>query len=281
MAYENLQALVSTDWLADHLNDENLRVFDCTVMMGEDAPSAREAYESAHIAGASFLDLYNDLSDHSKVPFMMPDNEKVREVLAQAGISNDSQVILYSTTTVMWATRVWWMLRSLGLENVAVLDGGFAKWQAENRPVASGAESYPAGELTIAPVPERWADKAQVRAEIENGGTCIVHALSAKQFNSKDDTSYGRPGRIKNSQNVPHANLLTENGTFKPTDDLRDIFTEAGILEKEQVIAYCGGGISATMVALGLHLVNYDKVAIYDGSLSEWGRNETLPMDVG
>ncbi len=282
------RGLVSTGWLADHLTDPEIRVFDVTVHLRPSDPgpyrieTGRADYEAGHIPGAAFLDLPGDLSDRaSPLSFTMPAAAALAAALGAAGVGQDSKVVVHTTTTPMWATRLWWMLRSCGFENCAVLDGGFAKWVAEGRPVATGAETYAPVELTLSARPGAWADKAAVLAAIGDGGVCTINALSPSVHKGEGPMNYGRKGHIKGSRNVPYAALLNSDGTYRPDADLRALFEGVGAFERARVICYCGGGISATMDALALARLGHPNIAVYDGSMSEWTRDPDLPMETG
>jgi thiosulfate/3-mercaptopyruvate sulfurtransferase len=282
------RGLVSTDWLAEHLDDPGLRVFDVTVHLraSPSGPylieSGRADYQAAHIPGAAFLDLPGELSDvTSPLPFTMPPFEQLAGALSAAGIGAETRVVAYTTTSPMWATRLWWMLRSVGLDDAAVLDGGLLKWRTEGRPLEAGERRYPPGRLTPNPRPEFWADKAAVLAAVEDGGVCTINALSAAAHSGEAPVNYGRKGHIAGSRNVPYASLLNEDGTWRSDDALRAQFEPVGALERRRAICYCGGGISATMAALALTRLGHPAVAVYDGSLSEWSRDPEAPMETG
>jgi thiosulfate/3-mercaptopyruvate sulfurtransferase len=282
------KGLVSTDWLAAHLTDADLRLFDATVRLVPKVPgpyeivSGRAAYEEGHIPGAGFLDLMVDLSDaDAAIPFMMPAVDVLAAKLGAAGIGPDSRVVLYSWPTPMWATRMWWMLRSCGFDNVAVLDGGLDKWRAEGRPLRAGTERYPAARLSLSARPGAWADKNDVLAAIGDSAVCTINALSPATFQGTSESSYGRKGHITGSVNVPYESLLQADGSFRPDAELRPLFAAAGAFERPRVICYCGGGISATMDALVLTRLGHPHIAIYDGSMWEWARDPSLPMATG
>jgi len=280
------QHLVSTEWLEANLDDPNLRVFDATVHLIPSTPgpyrieSGRADYEAAHIPGAAFIDLYRDLSDtDAPLPFTKPSDENIAKALGAVGIEEGSHVVVYSTTTPMWATRVWWMLRASGFANVSVLDGGFAKWAAEKRPVETQSNSYPSAELKLRPRGNAWADKQAVLAAIDDETICTINALSPGVFSGTSSTSYGRKGHITGSVNVPYASMLNEDGTYRSEAELRALFETSGAMKQPHVICYCGGGISATMDALALTLLGHRSVAVYDGSMSEWCQDSKLPME--
>jgi thiosulfate/3-mercaptopyruvate sulfurtransferase len=282
------KGLASTAWLADHLGDPDLRIFDATVHLRPANPgpyvieSGRADYEAGHIPGAGFLDLVRELSDTtSKLGFTKPPLAKFAEALGQAGIGQDARVVAYSTTTPMWATRLWWMLRASGFDNAAVLDGGFAKWKAEGRAVESGPRAYAPARLALTERPGAWADKDEVLASVGDGQVCTINALSPSLHSGESATNYGRKGHIAGSRNVPYAALLADGGVYRDDAGLRELFTAVGALERPRVICYCGGGISATMGALALTRLGHPSVAVYDGSMTEWSRDPDLPMETG
>ncbi len=280
--------LVSTDWLATHLRDSDLRVYDTTVHLRPATPgpyrieSGRADYDAAHVPGAGFLDLPGALSDpNAGLGFTNPKPEQLERELGAAGIGEGVRVVLYSTTTPMWATRVWWMLRAAGFDAAHVLDGGFAKWKAEGRPASTEPCRYPPARFRARPRPERWADRDDVLASIGSGSVCTINALSRALHTGEAEMSYGRKGHIEGSVNVPFGSLVNPDGTYRAPDELRRCFEAVGAFERRRVICYCGGGISATMDALALSLLGHPDVAVYDGSLSEWARDPSLPMKTG
>ncbi len=282
------RGLVSTEWLAEHLDDPSVRVFDATVHLRPATPgpytieSGRGDYEAGHVPGAAFLDLASELSDpDARLPFTKPSLERLAAALGAAGVGPRSLVVAYATTTPMWATRLWWLLRAAGFEHAAVLDGGLAKWKAEGRPVETGEHRYPPAQLTLTALPDAWADKDAVLAAIEDGGVCTINALSPSVHSGESATNYGRKGHIAGSRNVPYAALLRPDGTWRDDAELRALFAGVGAFERPRAICYCGGGISATMDALALTRLGHPSVAVYDGSMSEWSRDPTLPMELG
>ena len=282
------RGLVTTAWLEENLADPDLRVFDTTVHLRPATPgpyrieSGRADYEASHVRGAAFLDLAVDLSNpEAALPFTRPSLDRLAHALGDAGVKRGSRVVVYSTTTPMWATRVWWMLRASGFDDVAVLDGGFPKWIAEGRPVEAGALRYAAADLSLVAQPGAWADKHAVLAAIDDGAVCTINALSPSVHSGESPTNYGRKGHIKGSRNVPYAALLKADGTYQDDAELRALFAGVGALERPRVICYCGGGISATMDALALTRLGHPSVAVYAGSMSEWSRDPDLPMETG
>ena len=286
---KNDGALVSTDWLADNLEQANLRIFDTTIYLkpkegggGYQIDSGRDNWTKSHIPGAGFIDLAKEFTDQeTEIPFMMPPPEQFRDLACAHGVSDDSLVVLYSDGIPMWATRAWWMFRSVGFDNVAVLDGGWQKWLREGRPVSDLAAAYPAGTLTVNPRPEMWADKDDMLRIMEDGSACTLNALSPAVYKGETN-QYGRAGHIPGSHNVFYGSLIDEDsGTFLPVEEMSEKFRANGSLAAERVVVYCGGGISATMDALALHLAGHRNLAIYDGSMSEWVKDESLPLILG
>lgn len=282
----NGKGLVSTEWLAANLSDPNLRIFDATVHLIPATPgpytieSGRADYETAHVPGAAFIDLFKDLSNtDAPLPFTKPSDAQIAGAFGAVGIQKDSRVVIYSTTTPMWATRVWWMLRASGFTEVAVLDGGLSKWTAEKRAVETQSNTYPTADLKLLPRGNAWASKQTVLSAIDDGAICTINALSPGVFSGTSSTSYGRKGHITGSVNVPYASMLNEDGTYRNEGELRSLFAASGALNQPHVICYCGGGISATMDALALTLLGHRSVAVYDGSMSEWCRDNELPME--
>ncbi|MGE5268161.1 MAG: sulfurtransferase [Thiohalocapsa sp.] len=281
--------LVETEWLAAHLGDARLRIFDCTVHLvpnpdiGYTVKSGRDDFEKGHIPGAQFIDLQADLSaPHPNLRFMLPDAAQFAAAMGRLGVGNDSRVILYSTTTPQWASRIWWMLRNYGFDNAAVLDGGFKKWTAEGRPVETGpARPKPPAHFTVRDDRQLMVGKEAVLAAVGDSAVCTLNALSEAQHKGSGGTVYGRPGRIAKSVNVPAAALLDERGAYLPAAQLRAKFAVAGVFEKPQVITYCGGGIAASSDALILTMLGHPDVRLYDASMSEWSNDPSLPMETG
>ena len=288
MPYSHPQYLISTAQLADAINDPKAKlcIFDVTVTLipasaGYRAESGIGDFQQAHIPSAQFMDLAKDFSDTtSGLGFTLPSAEHLQEAYRKAGIDDDSQVVFYSSGHMMWATRAWWMLHSCGHKNVAVLDGGFDKWQAEGHPVTADQTAPAMGNFTANLDRAYWTDKAQTAAAIDDGDVCTINALSPGVYSGEAEMNYGRKGHIQNSKNVFYDEVL-EEGCFKPADDLETLFKAKGVLDKPKVIAYCGGGISATIDALALKLIGHNDVAVYDGSMSEWVKDESLPLITG
>ena len=290
-AFAKPDALVSTDWLAAHLTDPGVRVLECTVYLhpAPDAPngvrveSGREKWAEGHIPGAGFVDLPGELSDRtSRLRFMMPPAEQFAEAMGRHGVDDGVRVVLYDRAVNMWAARVWWMLRAFGFDNAAVLDGGFRKWTVEARPVATDDGARPARRFVTRPRPGVMADKAGVLAALGDDRSCVLNALTGDQHRGTGGTTYGRPGRIAGSANVPAWDLVDQKThAYLSPDVLRAKFAASGALDARKVVTYCGAGIAASSDAFVLTLLGRDDVAVYDASLSEWARDPSLPMETG
>jgi thiosulfate/3-mercaptopyruvate sulfurtransferase len=224
-----------------------------------------------------------DVSDTSQqLRFMRPTPEAFAEAMRRFGISNDTLVVSYSTANVWWATRLWWLLREFGHDKAAVLNGGWQKWQREGRPVETGAaKPRPAGSFAVREVRNLMVGRTEVQRAIGDGAICTINALTAEQHAGTGGNSYGRPGRIAGSVNLPAAHLLDpKTNAFLPADQLRRRFDNIGAMDR-QVITYCGGGIAASADAMILVMLGHEDVKLYDASLSEWAKDPSLPMETG
>ena len=287
------EVIVTTDWLAQHLTDSDIRVFDCTTHLihqsspESDAPyivqSGKDDYDKAHIPGAAFIDLQQDLSDTtSPYRFTCLQANQLAEKFGALGIGDNTTAVLYSQTTPQWATRIWWLLRTVGFDRACVLDGGLTRWQLDGRAVASEATTHPPALLTTQPRNGLLVDKATVLSAIDDDSTCTINALRAVQHAGLDNGEfghYGRPGRIPRSVNVPPNELVNPTTMeFLPSEEIRSRLHGVGTNEADHVITYCGGGIAASTTAMFLVLFGHPHVSLYDASLSEWAIDPSLPM---
>jgi thiosulfate/3-mercaptopyruvate sulfurtransferase len=286
-------AVISTEGLAARLGQPGLRVYDCTTYLeppdpGSDDPykvvAGRKTFVAAHVPGADFLDLQGELSAlDTRLKFTMPPAEHLARAFGRHGLGDGARVVLYSIGSMMWATRVWWMLRALGFDGAAVLDGGFDRWQAEGRAVDSGEpRGYPPATFTPRPRPGRFVDRTAVKAAIGDPRTVTVNALGPQFHKGLEPSRYGRPGRVPGSVNVPAASLVdpATKCFVSPTDAMAR-FAAAGVARDRRVIAYCGGGISATIDLFLLHQLGFDDLTLYDGSMGEWAKDSSLPIETG
>lgn len=284
------ETLVSGDWLEEHLGDPDLRVFDCTTYLeyeeGTGRPyrvvSGRADYDAAHIPTSGFLDLQGEFSvEDSPYRFTLPSPELAADAFARHGVGDGTRVVLYSRKSMVWAARFWWMLRWLGFDAAAILDGGYDKWVADGRSISTAACGYPAGKLTINLRPDVFVDRDEVLAAIGGSGICTINALTA-DIHAGENPRYGRPGRIPGSVNVP-AMSLVDPGTMEilPPEAVARTFAGVGAEPDRRIITYCGGGIAATLDAFLLHQLGYSDIAVYDNSMSEWATDDSLPIETG
>jgi thiosulfate/3-mercaptopyruvate sulfurtransferase len=287
----NDRHIVSGEWLEEHLDDQDLRIVDATVVLDPEswhANTGRSTWEESHIPGAIFVDLIEELSDPAGdegLPegvraYRLPSAEAFAEAIGRHGIGNETAVVVYDTTAGMWASRLWWMLRVFGHDRVAVLDGGWAKWEADGRPVTSDVGEAP--EPTVFEPTfrsELVATKDEVSGSVEDADVVLVNALWPELFRGEAKTPLDRPGRIPGSVNVPFTEVAHEDGTLKSAEEVREIFSQVGA-DGRSVVTYCGGGIAATFDALALATAGID-AAVYDGSLVEWVADPELPLETG
>ncbi len=275
--------LVQPGWLAGRLGDPELRILDVTVQITPEflTRSGRPDWEAAHIPGSTFGDLLEGLSNREApaIMMMLPDREQFSQEMASLGVGTGTQVVLYDRRENMWAARVWWMLRAFGFDEAAVLDGGWTTWTSEHRPTCSAPCSYPPGDFVALPRPELFVGVEQVLNAIDDPSTAIVSALGRRQHRGEIN-EYGRPGHIPGAKNVSAWAILDrQSGRYRPLEDLRAMC--APVLEFDRVITYCGGGIAASSLALVLHRLGHEQVAVYDGGLLEWCANPALPLELG
>lgn len=244
--------LVETGWLEQHLDDPDLRIFDCTVhrWIDEDGVFCIERgnaeYEKRHIPGAAHLDLVHDLSDpESALRFTLPTEECFADAVSRQGVSDNSRVVLYGTREIQYVTRVWWMFRVFGFDNATLLDGGWQAWDREARPVTTDLPSHPKGDFTPRFRPELVADKADVLAALENPATCLINALSPDIHSGETHVHYGprdqtsRRGRIPGSVNLWALDLIDpETNKFLPPHMLKAKFDALGVFDKDGIITY-------------------------------------------
>ena len=287
MSFAHPEYLISPQALADKLGNDNLRLFDVSFYLkpnpkgGMIPTSGQEVYDKEHIPGAAFLNQYDQLTDkNSPVGFTrLPDDELI-QAFADAGIGEDSDVVFYSTSMTMWSTRAWWLLNYCGHKKAAILDGGLKAWKAAGLELSTEPASYSATEWTTAALGQHFVDKEDVVAAIDNASICTVNALSPEVYAGTGDHHYGRRGHIPNSINVYYDTLL-EDEKFRSPEEIKQSLSDAGLLDDRPVIAYCGGGISATIDAFACLMSGKEDVAVYDGSMGEWVRDASLPLVEG
>ncbi len=277
-------SLVSTDWLAAHLDQPDLVILDGSFKLPGVTPIAAEDFATRHIPNARFFDI-DKIADHeTSLPHMLPSPEAFEHYAADLGISNDSVVVVYDTPGLMSAGRVWWTLRTFGHDRVAVLDGGLRKWLAQGRPVTETVATFPKGVFQARFHPEAVRSKTQVLDNIESRAEQVIDARSAARFTAAEKEARPglRSGHIPGSLNLPF-NALTnpETGELLDASSIAKAFEKAGLDLSKPVTASCGSGVTAAALAFGLHLAGKDDVAIYDGAWTEWGQPGDTPVVTG
>ncbi|MDW3118230.1 3-mercaptopyruvate sulfurtransferase [Roseovarius pacificus] len=283
MAHDDPKTLVSTGWLADHLKDPDLRVLDGTCFLPTEDRDGRAEYDAAHIPGARFFDI-DDISDHrSDLPHMVPPVEKFMSRLRAMGVGDGHQVVVYDAQGLFSAARVWWLFRLMGQDNIAVLDGGLPKWQAEGRPVEDMPPIVRDRHMTVRRQNQMVKDVTQVSAASKLGDYEILDARSPGRFRGEEpEPREGlRSGHIPGAKNVYYRDLLNQDSTMKSPDDLRAVFERAGVDMGKPVITSCGSGVTAAIINLALERVGKTDHALYDGSWTEWGAFPTVPVATG
>jgi thiosulfate/3-mercaptopyruvate sulfurtransferase len=276
--------LVSTEWLAAHLGDANVKIVDATFKLPGVMPLPIDDFLAAHIPGAVFFDV-DAVSDHSSsLPHMYPDGQQFARDVGALGISSDDTVVVYDSGGWVAAPRAWWMFLSFGHGNVRVLDGGLKKWRAEGRPVESGKASPKPGKFTATFDSAYVRSQAQLVSNLSSHREQVVDARPANRFDgSAAEPRPGlRGGHIPGSRSVPYAKLFdAATGTMKPLDDLRAAFAGAGLDLGKPVVTTCGSGVSAAVLTLALYRLGVRGSALYDGSWSEWGMQDGPPVATG
>jgi thiosulfate/3-mercaptopyruvate sulfurtransferase len=277
-----MDTLVTTDWLSEHLDEPDLVLLDCSVVVEPDnggfrTVSGRAEHDAGHIPTAGFADLTGDLCDaDSPINWAVPSPEQFCSAMGALGVGDDSRVVLYDNSLAFWAARVWWMLRWVGFERAALLDGGLKAWTSEGRPLSGQPATRPPRALTPNPRPELIADRDEVRAAIDDQSVAIVDALDPTHYRG-EQTSYDRPGHIPGASNVCALELLDESGRFRPRDELEAMHPGD---RNARTITYCGGGIMASAAAFAMTRLGFTDVAVYTASLQEWVPDPENPMEL-
>ena len=277
-----METLVTAEWLAQHIDDDDLVLLDCSVTTlpegdnGFHNVSARPEYELGHLPKAGFADLKGELCDvNSTIEFALPDPEQFCHVMGALGVGDDSRVVLYDTSYTAWAARVWWMLRWVGFDRAAILDGGLAGWTAAGNPLSLEPVTRRAKQLTCRPCPELIADHDEVLNSIHDDSVTLIDTLPEYSYTG-EMTFYDRPGHIPSAININTLNLLDKNGRFRKMDELAAMHQH--LKADSRIITYCGGGIAASANAFVMHRLGFNNVAVYTDSLQVWAANSENPM---
>jgi thiosulfate/3-mercaptopyruvate sulfurtransferase len=284
MPYAHPEALVSTEWLAAHLDDPHVRVLDSSYTQPGVTPTARDNYERGHIPGAVFFDIDDVAQPGTSLPHMIPSPERFAEKMRERGIGNDDCIVVYDTVGLSSAGRAWWMLRLFGHDNVALLDGGLPKWKAEGRPLETTARAIPPRRFTARFRPELVRDKEAIRANLDARREQVVDARAAGRFDGTVEETWPgrRRGHIPGSRNLSFDRVTDpQTKQMKNAEELQRLFAEGGIAPDRPVVTSCGSGVTACAVAFALHLIGHPNAAVYDGSWSEWGLPGDTPIETG
>ena len=289
-AWNYPKAIISCEWLNRNLENKRVRLYDCTTFLNYtdnhpskpyDVESGYQDYLKEHIPGASFLDLQNQISNiESQYKFTLPDVDILGKRFGRLGIGQPYHIILYSTNGLQWATRVWWMIYMLGYTNVSVLNGGLKEWKCLDYELESG-ESFYSETVFSNPEDQSFFVSREQTLDAMNDDSCfLINALTSDIHNG-ESTRYGRPGRIPGSINIPFSDLMDVNThMLKSPKEALSAFEKHNITKDSEILNYCGGGIAATLNAFVLYQLGFEKLKVYDNSLSEWAMDKTLPMEI-
>jgi thiosulfate/3-mercaptopyruvate sulfurtransferase len=273
--------VVSTAWLADRLGDPDLRILDATWYLPHLRHDAQAEYRQAHVPGAVYFDIDAVADRRRGLPHMLPDAATFGEAVGALGVGDGDRVVVYGGKHLIASARVWWTFRAFGHDRVAVLDGGFPRWHEEGRPVEAGAVSPARRHFTARHRPELVTALDDLRRNIETRTAQVVDARSAGRFaGTEPEPRPGlRSGRIPGSLNLAYDRLFRADGALLPAGELRRVFEDARVDLSQPVATTCGSGVSACVLALGLHLAGRPDVSVYDGSWAEWGGREDVPVE--
>ncbi|HUU25431.1 MAG TPA: 3-mercaptopyruvate sulfurtransferase [Methyloceanibacter sp.] len=274
--------LIETDELERELDAPDFVIIDATWYMPDQGKDAKAEYLSEHIPGAIFFDIDEIADTNTALPHMLPAPEKFSSRMRKMGIGDGQRIVVYDREGMFSAPRVWWMFRVMGVEDVSVLNGGLPKWKREGRPLVMG-EPTPrtTRHFTARRNLDLVRDRDDMKTLIHDRSAAIVDARSPERFAGKapEPREGLRAGRIPGSHNVPYGQLLNADGTLKSTDALSQVFEAAGVDPHKPVVASCGSGITACVLALALSETGHRRTSVYDGSWAEWGADETLPIE--
>jgi thiosulfate/3-mercaptopyruvate sulfurtransferase len=278
-----MESLVSTDWLAAERGAADLRILDATAFLPGSGRDARAEYKAAHIPGAIFFDLEEVSDPDSPLPHSWPPAHLFASRMRALGIGDHDRIVVYDNSPLHTSARAWWMLRSFGAGQVAILDGGLPKWTAEGRALESDAPALSPGHFTAQPAEGAILDKAQMRALVGSDGHVIADARGADRF--RGEVVEPRPGlasgHLPGSRSLPQSEFFSADNTFKQGKALRATFDAAGVDLSKPLVTTCGSGVTACVILFGAHLLGKTDLQLYDGSWSEWGSDPATPKAQG
>jgi thiosulfate/3-mercaptopyruvate sulfurtransferase len=278
-----LDSLISSEWLAARLSDESVAVLDASLHLPATGRDARAEFLKAHIPGARFLDLASLTDISSPVPAALPSADGLSARLAALGVAQSQQIVLYDDSDVKTSARAWFAMRSLGIRDIAILDGGLCKWRREDRPLSGDCNPEKRGEALSLSAATHVATKADMLANLESGEWQVLDARSAERVfgTGVDPIHGGQNGRIPGSLNLPFGKVFNEDGTYKSPEELRCLFAEAGVDLDRPLVTTCGSGVTASVLLFAAHLAGKDDVRLYDGSWLEWEADPVTPKAQG
>lgn len=276
--------IVETEWLASHLNAPGVVVLDGSMHLPTAKRDAKAEYSAEHVPGAIFFDIDEISDENSRLPHMLPSAAKFASRMKAMGIGDGMKIVVYDSEGLYSAARVWWMFRIMGHDDVAILNGGLKKWKAEGRPLEDGVPPRRSERhFTARYHADLVRSVEDVKALIGNPSVQIVDARSAARFEGTvpEPRAGLRSGHIPGARNVPFTSLLRADGTLKPAEVLAKVFADAGVDPGKPVVASCGSGVTAGVVAFALAMLGHPDAAVYDGSWTEWGADARLPIETG
>jgi thiosulfate/3-mercaptopyruvate sulfurtransferase len=276
------QDVVSTKWLVERLGRPDIALVDASVgkRLGNVDMwlSDRPGFEAGHIPGGRFADLLTDFSvPQGRFAFARPTAARFASAAGASGLTNKQHIVLYDNTTGIWAARLWWLFKAFGHDKISVLDGGLKAWLAESGPLERGPSVFQPTDFAASERPGFFVDQDEVLAIVEGRATGLLVCVLRLQVFAGNEQRYSRPGHIPSSVNFPYVDLLGPDNRLLPDSALRNALAPL-VAGDERVILYCGGGVTAAGTALVLTLLGARNISIYDGSLSEWSADPSLPM---
>ncbi|MBX3491729.1 MAG: 3-mercaptopyruvate sulfurtransferase [Parvibaculum sp.] len=277
----SVSTLVTTEWLAAHLDAPDVRIVDASWYLPQAQRDPRAEYERAHIPGAVFFDIDEICDLDSPYPHMLPPPEKFSSRVRALGLGDGTRIVVYDGAGLFSAARVWWMFRVMGHNDVAVLDGGLRKWKDEGRPLDDMKPRHSARHFTARRNSGLIRDRTQMMANLDTRAEQVLDARSIGRFNGTEPEPRPglRGGHIPGSLNLPASDLIAADGTLRKPDELRALFERAGIDLSAPVVTTCGSGVTASILALGLAVLGKPQVPVYDGSWAEWGGVMEMPVE--